>query len=254
MANRTDPEAGTVHGTNPQNLVEKIVRTKIYECTYWKAHCFALNAETIIDRAVELRCVGGTYGGTRKPTDFICLVLKMLQIQPEKEIIREFIFNEDYKYLRLLGAACCKPTAPNATTDPAAAAAGAFYLRLTGKGPEVYSYLEPLYGDYRKVRMMTAEGNYVLTHVDELVDMMLHQDHMFDTTMPFIPSRLVAALPLQATCKQNVPPRYASHELPPHGEGAPRGHRLSPVGSSTAQRHCRCMPLKRPLARSPCLT
>jgi hypothetical protein len=87
-----------------KNLVEKIVRTKIYECTYWKAHCFAVNAETIIDRAVELRCLGGTYGGTRKPTDFICLVLKMLQIQPEKEIITEFILNEDYKYLRLLGA------------------------------------------------------------------------------------------------------------------------------------------------------
>lgn len=35
--------------------------------------------------------------GNRKPTDFMCLTMKMLQIQPEKEIIREFILNDDYK-------------------------------------------------------------------------------------------------------------------------------------------------------------
>lgn len=43
------------------------------------------------------------YGEPQKPTEFICLVLKMLQIQPEKEIIVEFIKNDDFKYLRLLG-------------------------------------------------------------------------------------------------------------------------------------------------------
>ena len=42
MANRTDPRARSVHGTNPQNLVEKILRQKIYELTYWKEQCFGL--------------------------------------------------------------------------------------------------------------------------------------------------------------------------------------------------------------------
>jgi len=51
----------------------------------------------LVDRAVELKYVGGMYGGNLKPTPFICLVLKMLQLQPEKEIIVEFITNEDYK-------------------------------------------------------------------------------------------------------------------------------------------------------------
>jgi len=50
------------------------------------------------DKAIELEAVGGTYGGNRKPTRFMCLVLKMLQIQPEKEIVIEYILNEDYKY------------------------------------------------------------------------------------------------------------------------------------------------------------
>ena len=47
---------------------------------------------------MELDHMGGTFGGNVRPTPFICLVLKLLQIQPEKEIIVEFIKNEEYKY------------------------------------------------------------------------------------------------------------------------------------------------------------
>ncbi len=52
-----------------------------------------------MDKATELRYVGGIYGGNVKPTPFLCLILKMLQIQPEKDIIIEFIKNVDYKYV-----------------------------------------------------------------------------------------------------------------------------------------------------------
>lgn len=45
MANRTVKEAKTIHGTNPQYLIEKIIRTRIYESRYWKEECFALNGE-----------------------------------------------------------------------------------------------------------------------------------------------------------------------------------------------------------------
>ena len=44
-----------------------------------------------------LEYIGGTFGGNIKPAPFLCLVLKMLQIQPEKEIVVEFIKNDDYK-------------------------------------------------------------------------------------------------------------------------------------------------------------
>lgn len=54
-------------------------------------------AELVVDKAMELRYVGGVFGGNIKPTPFICLTLKMLQIQPEKDIIVEFIKNEDFK-------------------------------------------------------------------------------------------------------------------------------------------------------------
>lgn len=168
MANRVDKFAKSVHGTNPLNLVEKITRNKIQASVYWKEKCFGLSAEAMIDRAVELRAVGGMYGEPNRPTDFICLVLKMLQIQPDFEIVVELIRNEDYKYVRLLGA---------------------FYLRLVGKALDVYAYLEPLYNDFRKVRVRSPEGGLVLSHVDQVVDDMLRRDYLFDIALPHIPNR-----------------------------------------------------------------
>lgn len=51
----------------------------------------------MVDKAMELRYIGGIYGGNVKPTPFLSLLLKMLQIQPEKDIVVEFIKNEDFK-------------------------------------------------------------------------------------------------------------------------------------------------------------
>jgi len=50
---------------------------------------------------MELKYIGGVYSGNIKPTPFICLVLKMLQIQPDKDIVVEFIRNEDFKLVML---------------------------------------------------------------------------------------------------------------------------------------------------------
>jgi hypothetical protein len=58
---------------------------------------YLFTAELMVDKAMELRYIGGIFGGNIKPTPFICLTLKMLQIQPDKDIIVEFIKNEDFK-------------------------------------------------------------------------------------------------------------------------------------------------------------
>ena len=55
-------------------------------------------AESIIDKSIELRCIGGVYGNQR-PTEFLCLLLKLLQIQPEKEILIEYLQAEEFKYV-----------------------------------------------------------------------------------------------------------------------------------------------------------
>ncbi|KAJ7332720.1 hypothetical protein JRQ81_014900 [Phrynocephalus forsythii] len=170
MANRTVKDAHSIHGTNPQYLVEKIIRTRIYESKYWKEECFGLTAELVVDKAMELRYTGGVYGGNIKPTPFLCLTLKMLQIQPEKDIIVEFIKNEDFKYVRLLGA---------------------LYMRLTGTAIDCYKYLEPLYNDYRKIKSQNRNGEFELMHVDEFIDQLLHEERVCDIILPRLQKRYV---------------------------------------------------------------
>lgn len=53
-------------------------------------------AESLIDQAIELRCIGGVYGNQR-PTEFLCLLLKLLQLQPEKEILIEYLQADEFK-------------------------------------------------------------------------------------------------------------------------------------------------------------
>jgi pre-mRNA-splicing factor 38A len=183
MANTTDKFAASVHQTNPQNLIEYIMRQKIYDSLYWKQNCFGLSAEDVVDKGVEIRFLGGMFGEPQKPTDFICLVLKLLQIQPEKEIILEYIRNDEFKYLRLLGA---------------------FYMRLVGRAVEVYQYLEPLLNDYRRVRVRRPDGSFALSHIDEIIDEMLRQDHLFNIAMPRLPQRKVLEETGQLGPKESV--------------------------------------------------
>jgi hypothetical protein len=56
-------------------------------------------AESFIDKALEVRFIGGVYGNQR-PTEFLCLLLKLLQIQPEKEILVEYLRADEFKWVR----------------------------------------------------------------------------------------------------------------------------------------------------------
>ena len=53
-------------------------------------------AETLIDKVIESKYIGGVYANQR-PTEFVCLLLKLLQIQPEKEILIEYLRAEEFK-------------------------------------------------------------------------------------------------------------------------------------------------------------
>ncbi|KAG0317320.1 hypothetical protein BG000_004579 [Podila horticola] len=172
MDNKTVRDAIAVHGTDPQFLIEKILRTRIYECSYWKEQCFGLTESSIIEKAYELTSIGGQYGN-QKPTDFICLVLKLLQIQPRDEIVFKYITglteSENNKYLRALGA---------------------FYLRLTGKPVTIYQYLESLLDDGRKLRKR-GMGGYSIIHVDEFIDELLREERVCDVVLPRLVKRYV---------------------------------------------------------------
>lgn len=117
---------------------------------------------------MEIRYLGGVYGGNIKPTPFLCLTLKMLQIQPEKDIVVEFIKNDEFKYVRALGA---------------------FYLRLTGTSADCYKYLEPLYNDNRKLRRQNRSGQYETIYMDEFIDELLRTDRVCDIILPRVQKR-----------------------------------------------------------------
>lgn len=158
-----------IRGQNPLTLIEKPVRDRITDSYYWKEQCFGLNAATLCDRAVELSSLGGTYGVSQRPTPFLCLLFKLLQLTPEREIVLAYLHQEDWKYLRALAA---------------------LYIRLTWDPVEIYQTLEPfLVSDYRKLKRRTAEG-FRLSHVDEFVDELLHKQRVCATQLWHLTPRL----------------------------------------------------------------
>lgn len=175
MANVTDPLARAVHGTDPQNLIEYIKRQKIYDSRYWKEECFGLNAVNVVEKAAALKTIGGCYGANQKPTHFLCLLLKLLQIQPDESIIQEILLMEEgntskdslFKYVRAL--AC-------------------MYLRLTGRPKDIYELLEPLYSNYSKLRVRTS-NDWNLLHMDEYIDCLLTHDSVFGIALPRLAKR-----------------------------------------------------------------
>ncbi|KAF2140666.1 uncharacterized protein K452DRAFT_299392 [Aplosporella prunicola CBS 121167] len=188
----------TIKGQNPALLFEKAVRDRITESYYWKEQCFGLNAATLCDRALELGFIGGTYGGQGKPTPFLCLAFKLLTLVPEKEIVLAYLnwpgdeegeegeegeqkeeeggaegredeksVKGEFKYLRALAA---------------------FYIRLAWEPVEIFTTLEPLLADYRKLKRRMRDG-FVLTYMDQFVDDLLTKDRVCATSLWKMPSR-----------------------------------------------------------------
>ncbi|KAJ5908505.1 hypothetical protein N7495_001187 [Penicillium taxi] len=178
-----------VRGVNPATLFEKAVRDRITDSFYFKEQCFGLNAATLCDRAVEISFVGGTYGVSEKPSPFICLAFKLLQLHPDRDIVLELLnFSDpgsdgdedgdnaedsviksrgDFKYLRALAA---------------------FYVRLTFDAVDVYKTLEPLLLDYRKLKRRMRDS-FTLTFMDQFVDDLLTKDRVCGTSLWKLPSR-----------------------------------------------------------------
>lgn len=158
---------------NYQTLLEKPVRERITDSLYYKQECFALNASTILDRAVNITFIGGTYGDAQRPSPFLCLIHKMLEFGMDgamtDDILREYLDHggEKFKYLRALAL---------------------FYIRLTRPAKQVYQWLEPYLEDKRKLKRRTRTG-VTLTYMDEFVDDLLTKPRVCATTLWQMSSR-----------------------------------------------------------------
>nr|WOD46010.1 hypothetical protein [Trichoderma atroviride] len=147
------------NGLNPATIMEKAVKDRIVDSYFYKEQCFALNEADIIDRVVEhVSFIGGTHGASQKPSPFLCLAFKLLELAPSDAIIQEYLSygGEHFKYLRAL--AC-------------------FYVRMTRQAKDVYTTLEPFLEDRRKLRRKARAGTS-LTFIDEFVDDLLNKDRV----------------------------------------------------------------------------
>ena len=196
-----------IRGQNPALLFEKGVRERITESYYWKEQCFGLNAATLCDRAADLKFIGGTTGITGKPTPFLCLAFKMLQLVPDKEIILEYLNFRDDEEDEGQDAEVKKEENGHTSEDEDATkkaldlnAAGklgdfkylrclaAFYIRLAWEPVEIYQTLEPLLTDYRKIKRRLKDA-FTLTHVDQFIYDLLTKDRICATSLWKLPSR-----------------------------------------------------------------
>ena len=91
-------------------------------------------------------------------------------LRPSKEIIYEFIIDDTFKYLRIIGA---------------------FYLRMMGNSKECYEVIEPLYYDYRPLKYRIDEKSFEVITVDQVAWNLLHSDYYCDISLPLILPRSV---------------------------------------------------------------
>jgi pre-mRNA-splicing factor 38A len=157
--------------TAAQNIssVEIILRSRVFNSYYWKEKCFGLTSETIIDKILELKYIGGMNHSSNQPTDFICLFIKLLQLNPSEEIIDEYLSDPDLKYLRALTA---------------------LFIRFAYPPVKIYTKLEKLFCDYKKLVILKSKG-YAIIHMDEYIDSLLNEEHIFEISLPKIPKRNV---------------------------------------------------------------
>lgn len=182
-----------VRGVNPATLFEKAVRDRITESYYWKEQCFGLNAATLCDRAVELTSLGGTYGVSDKPTAFLCLAFKMLQINPSRDIVLEYLNFTDPESDDEEAETTAAEQAENGVVKERGdfkylRALAAFYVRLTFDAVQIYKTLEPLLVDYRKLKRRVRDS-FTLTYMDQFVDDLLTKDRVCGTSLWKLPSR-----------------------------------------------------------------
>ncbi len=155
-----------IHGINPALLIEKILRERILYSLYWQQPCVTLNLMTLLDEVVFHVKLIGTYSdaGKVRPTRFICIILRLLQIQPTPDIIDYLLIQTDFKYLQTVAA---------------------LYARLTMDSVEIYQKLEPLLSNYSRLRIYENGESYI-THMDEYIDNLLNGSKFCDLIFPRI--------------------------------------------------------------------
>jgi pre-mRNA-splicing factor 38 len=190
---------------NKAYLLEPIIRHRIQESVFYKQYLYLTNEATILPVIINhVKYIGGT-DSFGKPSEFLCCVLRLLELDPSVDIIdvyRDQLGYNEFKYLT---------------------AVVLLYIRLCATSAEVYNKLDKYYQDYRKLRFKLKSPefdshqmaiNYKLTYIDEWVDELLLKDRVVDIKLP----RLVPRQQLLE--KQLVQPRQFNVDVDEESSGS----------------------------------
>lgn len=167
--------------TRKAYLVEPIIRHRIQDSLFYKQYLYLTNEATILSIITnQVKYIGST-NANGKPTPFICCFLRLLELEPSRDIIEMCLHQlgtNEFKYLTALIM---------------------LYIRVVWPSDEVIIALEPFYADYRKLRFqlrspIMVKGMsilYQLSHIDVWCDDLLHNERVVGLILPRMASRHV---------------------------------------------------------------
>ena len=135
---------------------------------YYKSVLNNCSILTIIDEIVESKYIGTTYSKQKFPTPFLCLLVRLTQIQPPIDIVNELLGSHDLKYLRQLMY---------------------FYVRMNCKDVQVYKILEQGFESYNKIVVREEDGKFKIINCDEIVEILLTSKNFGSLFFPHLTRR-----------------------------------------------------------------
>ncbi len=192
-----------VAGVN-EPVLERVVRSPFFLSRCASAGLLAV-AELAMD---EVDVVGGFYGGAAgkdRCTAFAAVVFRLLQLAAvssseggggggdaeaggaaaaAQRFVDEFVAQPHHKYMRLVGIACVRLMVGGTAADRALGRDGGAVLMV-----RAHRALDVGFADFRRVRVMRADGTVALSTVDQVCDALLFGSDFMGLALPMMPTR-----------------------------------------------------------------
>jgi len=166
---------------NKAYLVEPIVRHRIHDSIFYKQHLYLTNESTILPVITQnVQYIAGV-DSIGRPSPFLQCLLRLLELEPAKEIINVYLDQLSYNEFKYLTALTL------------------LYIRLVYPSEDIYNIFDKHAQDYRKLRfkLKTPQFNavqqpiyYKLGYMDEFIDDLLTQERVVDLILPRLIPRL----------------------------------------------------------------
>jgi pre-mRNA-splicing factor 38A len=149
-----------------------VLRKRIQRNQFWVDKCADASFLDVVSLAADLEYIEGFIGEAGRPTPFVCLLLRLMQLQPTGELLDEMIRQDKLKYLKFIAITL---------------------VRLVEEDPTiVHAALDVGLAQYTSLRVRTESGEVSVMPFD-LVCEKLTSSSLFGIPLPSLLSRANAA-------------------------------------------------------------